>query len=732
MGDADSSVHHGGSLSSYPAQIAPELLRLPRLTGTVQNEFDIASRENVQPHAAYGNFRIGLETDILMTSTAVAATVDQETEPNSPLLRRCIAELHVASDDRPKRRLVEWRGVRDLDPRDLDARLAEAAALVDLNQIDEAKEIVDQLRAELPGNTKVARMWARLEKPWQMPEADKIRTRVERPWESGRDDRKTVLKLLVGEVTKIPEAVAARLQAQLESREGEVCRSAFDDEQAYLKALDEYKAAAERARRRAPFWRLGMAVVILGFAAVVTAAGVFSWLLLDLTGWPARPRAGVLLAGLIVLVAFVQLFWRWENTRAVVRVVAQLVCLFGVVAVYAVPIWLLIRSKGTVPGIVGGLVTAMVVSGIIIFGDALLSKYGPPSTRPLQLAFDRWVESLYGRGVLPAVAEASRGPETSYRTTLPAHCRILSEIVDELDTPATRELRRVLRQRSGGSFALAGPRGAGKSTLMERWCAGHFLCADDDRRESRHDLAVKVDAPVGYQSQEFLHHLFGQVCLAVEHYLADLPKPAQRIRRFALRRRYTSLEPAELTAESLRRRAAQERENIRYIHSRTTEGELSFGVPMAGAKSKISVQRSDVPLNHPELVGRFRDFLNEAAKFVGKRDGKVLIGIDELDRISDGDDAQRFINELKAVFNVPNCYFLVSVSEDGLGRLRARRHGHADGVRQCLRHGHPRRLPRVRPGESAAQPPDHRPARTVRSPRLRGVWRSRPRTGPHC
>jgi hypothetical protein len=46
--------------------------------------------------------------------------------------------------------------------------------------------------------------------------------------------------------------------------------------------------------------------------------------------------------------------------------------------------------------------------------------------------------------------------------------------------------------------------------------------------------------------------------------------------------------------------------------------------------------------------------------------GSVLVGIDELDRISDGLVAQKFINELKAVFGVPNCFFLVSVSEDAL------------------------------------------------------------------
>jgi hypothetical protein len=44
----------------------------------------------------------------------------------------------------------------------------------------------------------------------------------------------------------------------------------------------------------------------------------------------------------------------------------------------------------------------------------------------------------------------------------------------------------------------------------------------------------------------------------------------------------------------------------------------------------------------------------------------MVIGIDELDKIVDSESAERFINEIKAVFGVPGCLYLVSMSEDAL------------------------------------------------------------------
>lgn len=78
------------------------------------------------------------------------------------------------------------------------------------------------------------------------------------------------------------------------------------------------------------------------------------------------------------------------------------------------------------------------------------------------------------------------------------------------------------------------------------------------------------------------------------------------------------------------------------------------------------------PYTYPEVVERFREFLREVATEVHVGGGRVFIGIDELDKIGSGDQAQRFVNELKAVFRVPHVYYLVSVSDDAQAAFKMR------------------------------------------------------------
>jgi hypothetical protein len=44
---------------------------------------------------------------------------------------------------------------------------------------------------------------------------------------------------------------------------------------------------------------------------------------------------------------------------------------------------------------------------------------------------------------------------------------------------------------------------------------------------------------------------------------------------------------------------------------------------------------------------------------------RIVIGIDEVDKI-DADSARRFLNDIKAIFAIPNCLYLVSVSDEAL------------------------------------------------------------------
>ncbi|MFD1046080.1 hypothetical protein ACFQ1S_11145, partial [Kibdelosporangium lantanae] len=587
------------------------------------------------------------------------------------MLHRYRAEATIAVDRTTKGRLEAFQRVLEFDPRDLRSRLEVVDALVELGRADEAMQMVTALRTELPGSSRVAKAWTFLATPWRMPEPGDVRQRIARPWENGHDERAEIIGILIDEVVEkltLQPAVADRIRHQV-SVDNAVYRPAVDEEHAYLDARDDYHRTVRQKHRHRIARSYSYALFSL--SALVCGAGIATLIqqglaLVTIAWWP--PVTWVIVASLAVFL------FLWIMGRVDDKTFQR-----GAVAAAAFSTagwaWGLLRFEDIRVGAPLPIVVTAITVGVFRSGTRIRRDYAPPSDEQAQRAFDVWLESLYGNGLLPIATEAS-SLGTTYRTSLPPHCRIVTDTAIELDTPATRELRRLLRQRNKGSFALAGPRGAGKSTLLGRWCAGHFLREDNDPRTTRHDLIVTVDAPVGYKSQEFLHHLFGQVCDAVERYaLEHKQRGPRRSMWFRLRRkRLDELgrpRPGQtVTAAHLELLALRERENIRHVQSRTTEGEWSVGMPplggTLGAKAKVSVQRSDVPFNHPELVARFRDFLRTAADVAAVNKGKVLVGIDELDRISDGMEAQRFINELKAVFNVPNCYFLVSVSEDAL------------------------------------------------------------------
>jgi hypothetical protein len=84
-----------------------------------------------------------------------------------------------------------------------------------------------------------------------------------------------------------------------------------------------------------------------------------------------------------------------------------------------------------------------------------------------------------------------------------------------VDTPAAARLQALLSSLRGGSIGIAGPRGAGKTTLIHGWCgrAGRTLGA-------RKVLPVLTSAPVDYQTRDFLLHLFATLCQAVVVHVA--------------------------------------------------------------------------------------------------------------------------------------------------------------------------------------------------------------------
>ena len=73
------------------------------------------------------------------------------------------------------------------------------------------------------------------------------------------------------------------------------------------------------------------------------------------------------------------------------------------------------------------------------------------------------------------------------------------------------------------------------------------------------------------------------------------------------------------------------------------------------------------PQTYPELVGRLREFIASLTRHYS-----VVIGIDELDKLESSAKAEQFLNDIKGIFGIRECYFLVSVSEEAAANFKGR------------------------------------------------------------
>jgi len=51
---------------------------------------------------------------------------------------------------------------------------------------------------------------------------------------------------------------------------------------------------------------------------------------------------------------------------------------------------------------------------------------------------------------------------------------------------------------------------------------------------------------------------------------------------------------------------------------------------------------------------------------------QVVIGIDELDKIQSAEEAVQFVDDIKSIFGIPGCFFLISISDDALADFERR------------------------------------------------------------
>jgi hypothetical protein len=81
---------------------------------------------------------------------------------------------------------------------------------------------------------------------------------------------------------------------------------------------------------------------------------------------------------------------------------------------------------------------------------------------------------------------------------------------------AMKNVATTARTIGSGSIGISGPRGAGKSTVLNKFDTR------DAAWKSEQDIRVTVAAPVDYDAREFIIHLFTELCTRVA---AEAPPP---------------------------------------------------------------------------------------------------------------------------------------------------------------------------------------------------------------
>jgi hypothetical protein len=129
------------------------------------------------------------------------------------------------------------------------------------------------------------------------------------------------------------------------------------------------------------------------------------------------------------------------------------------------------------------------------------------------------------------------------------------------------------------------------------------------------------------------------------------------------------LKPEGSKPQSKPEQIAEERlEEIRFQQTLASNWSADVSLPLGSklsGQSTLTLARA--PWTLPEAVDDFQSYIKALTQ-----SHYIVIGIDELDKIASDEDAERFLNDIKAVFGVRGCYFLVSVSEEAMSSFERR------------------------------------------------------------
>ena len=137
----------------------------------------------------------------------------------------------------------------------------------------------------------------------------------------------------------------------------------------------------------------------------------------------------------------------------------------------------------------------------------------------------------------------------------------------------------------------------------------------------------------------------------------------QQLEEEAKRRRTIPEEQKDLTELAL-----DWLRNIKFQQSFTSgwSGALKLPIGLEGGITR-AINLSQNQLSLPEIVDALTRFLARVSDQC-----QVIIGIDELDKLESDDKARQFLNEIKSIFGLDRCFYLISVSENAMSSFERR------------------------------------------------------------
>jgi Cdc6-like AAA superfamily ATPase len=301
------------------------------------------------------------------------------------------------------------------------------------------------------------------------------------------------------------------------------------------------------------------------------------------------------------------------------------------------------------------------------------------------------------------------------------------ESVIPVDTSDITRLRDLVSHVSTSAFALAGPRGIGKTTLIQALTADQELF----------DIASIVPAPVKYDPDALLRRIHADVAkqILIRHKALELlagmqQSMTQRTRDLRRNLAFAALGTgiflflvnlvhlsiigsvgdggifgiilvfaAYVTLVNLNRRsfvstgdnaeiiqnAIDALDSIRWSTEETQTAKTTFSAAkiFVGLEDTDATTRKERDRARPQLVDDLASFLHRHLELTNRwrrsqpdhirnANSRIVIAVDELDKLSDPEQIMEAVNSLKDLFRIRDVHFLVAVSNDVMTRFALR------------------------------------------------------------